>query len=175
MSEQSDEATRARSGNPAGIGRAQRRSRVSLAAYIHDAMTEDEVYTWLREVAAGRDPDAPKNADGGTSFSSAPDWATRRAAMKMLLERRDGMPAQHVHLQQELRAAIGVASVSLTPQALAALPAGDKQQLRELLRKIATPVAAAAVESGRDAAVQAAIDQARAAGADEDDDTEEDE
>lgn len=154
-----------KNGQRAGTAAATVRRRVTLAEYLNGAITEEEIFWWLREVAAGRDPDAERDEDGNLKgLHNPPDWTARQKAFAMILERRNGRPAQHVHLQQELRAAIGVAQVSLTPERLAALPRNDKDQLRDLLRKVVAPKAiAAAVDAGRDAAVQAAIETAREA------------
>lgn len=135
------------------------RRRLSLAEYLNGAITEEECFHWLREVAAGRDPDAPVDKDGNvTSMSEPPDWPTRRAAMAMILDRRNGRPAQHVHLEQELRAAIGVASISATPESVAAMPRADKDQLRRLLRGIVEPAARRGTQVALDAVEQPADD-----------------
>lgn len=143
-----------RNGVRPGVKAGTQRLRVSLAAYLNEQMTEEEIFRWLREVAAGRDPDAEVDADGNQLGLAAepPDWTTRRAAMAMLLDRRNGRAAQHVHLQQELRAAIGVASLSASAESIAAMPRGDKDQLRELLRRVVKP----AVGAGARAALEAA-------------------
>ncbi len=135
------------------LPRGAARLRVTLAHYLHEAITEEEVYRWLRAVAAGRDPDAERDADGNvTSMADPPDWPTRQKAMAMILDRRDGRPAQHVHLQQELRAAIGVASISATPETVAAMPREDKDTLRRLLRGVVGPAVRAGAQVGLAAA-----------------------
>lgn len=119
-----------------------RRGRVKLALELQEKISNDDIFFWLREVMAGRDPDVPKDAKGnprsvglGTS-GPLPDWSTRMRAARMLLERRDGMPAQHVHIEQEITASLNVANALVDRNRVAALPAADKALLRDLLRRV---------------------------------------
>lgn len=132
---------------------AKRRAGAALAKACNEVMPDAEVAWWLREVMAGRDPDAPTDADGSPRLRSlesiqaaAPDWGTRMRAARMFLERKDGLPAQHVHIQQELKAELTTARVTLTPAAIATMDPSKKQALRDLLREAisvgSTPVLA---------------------------------
>lgn len=157
------------------LGRKAKASRVSLAAYLNEAMSEEEIFRWLRTVAAGHDPDLARNEDGTPRGpENPPDWTTRRAAMAMILDRRNGRAPQHVTLAAELRASIGVAAVSVDAAQLAQLPDDKKAQLRTLLREIVTgaKMQQAAIEA-REQTTQYLLDAARSAGSDEDEEDDE--
>jgi hypothetical protein len=75
---------------------ARRTIRVkSLAEYIRSNMGPEEFYSWLRDIASGKDPDAPEG-----SFQTPIEMRYRMMAMKMLLERAYGGVTQHVTLEQ---------------------------------------------------------------------------
>ena len=83
-------------GRAGGPTRTTRRYQRSLAITIREEFPPDEMFRWLRCVAAGIDPDArPAEGDPNGSVSQTPiDMAHRLRAMKMLLERGLGKAAQ---------------------------------------------------------------------------------
>ncbi len=115
-------------------------------------MSDEECAWWLREVMAGRDPDQPRDTHGNPRNPvpdnlQCPDWGTRMRAARMFFERRNGQPAQYVHIQQELKAEIATARVSLTPQTIAAMAPEKKTTLRALLREAVTGIARTPVDT----------------------------
>jgi hypothetical protein len=114
----------------------------SLALVIRENWPPEEIFRWLREVTAGRDPDAEPSPDGHVSQLPI-DWQIRMRAAKMLLERALGQPAQHVVLEAELRAQVGVVAAAATPQAWSRLPSGELNQLRATMRSLLVGGAAA--------------------------------
>lgn len=115
----------------------------NLAMVIRENWPPEQVFHWLREVAAGRDPDAKVDSLGAATFVPI-EWGTRVRAVKMLLERMLGMPAQHVHMEAEIKALAIVANVPVEQKAVAKLSNEELEQLRELGRKMLGKSAATA-------------------------------
>lgn len=138
---------------PNSIGR---KGKFRLAAACADLMSDDDVAWWLREVMAGRDPDAPRDDDGnlkmrpGDSYE-APDWKDRLSAAAMFLNRRNGMAPQQVVIEAELQATVRQAGQIPAAQRKA-LGTDERNQLRGLLRKVTgAPALPGAVTAARDA------------------------
>lgn len=132
---------RARGTNPSGKGRHQHRSQISLAAALRDKYSDEWISNFLGSVAMGVDPAVPRNEDGtprdgGTGVVPLIDWTTRMKALKFLLERRDGMPAQHVHIQAEIAASVQSTHTTVTTTALRGADPAKKRELRGLLRHL---------------------------------------
>lgn len=93
-------------GNPLGGVRPENRAKRNLSLALRELVSDEEIGGWLLALIAGRDPFAKKrreNADALPSSADIPlDWTHRMAAMRMLLERRDGMPMQAIALKAEL-------------------------------------------------------------------------
>lgn len=123
-----------RTAKPNTIGR---HGKFRLAAACAELMSDDDMAWWLREVMAGRDPDAVRDTDGNVrnGGASAPDWATRIKAAVMFLERRSGRAPQQIVIEQEQAAAAAAARQVMTPSAVAALDPAKRDQLRALLRE----------------------------------------
>lgn len=132
--------------NPDRGKRAETRKKMrELAVIIREEWPPEQMFAWLRAVASGKDPDAAmETMPDGTQVAAGgvpPDWSVRMRAVKMLLERALGLPAQHVQIDAEVRAALGVASVTadassfknMNMEALKSLRGG----LRELVRAAA--------------------------------------
>lgn len=113
-----------------GVSSAVRKSRTSLAAMLRDRIHEEIIADYWLMILSGKAPaivsDKRETLRGclkvieDPNDKVAPSPERRDAAMKALLERRDGMPAQRVHLEAELRASITTTTVDAT--ALAGLP-----------------------------------------------------
>jgi hypothetical protein len=105
---------------------ARRTMRVkSLADYIHSEMAPKDFFFWLREVAAGRDPDAPEG------FHTPIEMRYRMMAMKMLLERAYGGVPQHLTLEGEVTTGAS--------EALRQLPDDKLMELRRTMRALLAP------------------------------------
>ena len=127
--------------NPTGKAKPQLAAARTLAAHLREAVSDAQIGEWLLAIFAGRDPFVKvNNTDNLPQAPSVPlDWTHRMAAMKMLLERRDGMPMQAVVLKGELEMraraiddAAGVIQVStLDASARAALRRGLAHALGE--------------------------------------------
>lgn len=110
----------------------------SLALVIHERWPAEQIFHWLREVAAGRDPDAKPDKNGG--LTQVPiDWTIRIRAAKMLLERMLGQPAQHVHMEAELRAAVVTVAATTERGQWRDLPPDKLASLRDGLRTLLGP------------------------------------
>lgn len=126
--------------DPAVVVKAKRRKLASLAMVIREAWPPEEIFRWLRAVAAGQDPDRPPVKDGGFDPGAAPiDWPIRMRAAKMLLERALGQPAQHIHLEAALKAEVTTAAVSVSASDLKNVDDQALEQLRGALRALAKP------------------------------------
>jgi hypothetical protein len=145
-------------GRPKGsvIDPATRRSRGNLAMLLRDRVHEEVIFKWLFLILQGKNPkiveDARCTKTGGFDVVEdmdalgKPSPERQDQAMRELLNRRDGLPAQRVQLEAELRTLhvtgqISAADLaSLSPAALgriaatlrgaiaatSALPAGDE-------------------------------------------------
>jgi hypothetical protein len=113
-------------------------ARNSLAVALRKDFSDEWISSWLREVIEGRDPNTKRDADGKAlgGLTTTPDWQLRMRAMAMMLQRRDGMPAQHIQLEQEVRAMTAVVGQSISGDALKRLPPEQLNEARALLRSI---------------------------------------
>ena len=121
--------------NPSGRTTRDRLSARSLAFTLREAVTDEEIARVLLELAKGNEP-FPKLGDDGKPVpglgSTPPDWGVRMAAIKMLLERRNGMPMQEIHVKAELEALVATTSVPLVDTInLDALPRAALDALEE--------------------------------------------
>lgn len=98
------------SGNPSGRPSRDRQAARSLAFTLREVMSDEELARVLTCLVRGEEP-FPSTTPG--LGSTPPDWGVRMAAMKMLLERRNGMPMQEVHVKAELEALLVATNVSL--------------------------------------------------------------
>jgi len=117
-----------------------RQGKFRLAAACADLMSDDDVAWWLREVMAGRDPDAPEIEPGqiaGPAMTSLPTWTDRIKAAKMFLERRNGLPTQQVVIEQEVASQAGQTGAALARAVVTALPTEERSVMRALLAKAA--------------------------------------
>jgi hypothetical protein len=103
----------------------------SLAEFIRSEMHPKDFFHWLREVAAGRDPDA---VDG--QFAMPIEMRYRMKAMQMLLERAYGGVPQHVTLEAELGA---VVVGKIDAPAWESLEDAKLKSLRETIRALLNP------------------------------------
>lgn len=115
-------------GRPGRDKETRRRLR-SLAIVLRESWPPEQIAWWLREVAAGRDPDRPR-PEGAAPI----DWAIRMRAVKMYLERALGLPPQHLHLEAEVRAVEDPTAPSA--DAFAALEPAARDALRDGLRAL---------------------------------------
>lgn len=112
-------------GGRPGRTREERRKLRSLAIVLREQWPAEQIAHWLREVAAGRDPDRP----GATA---AIEWPIRMRAAKMYLERALGQPAQSIAIDAEISRVDEPALPG--PEAFEALDAPARLALREGLR-----------------------------------------
>lgn len=89
------------SGNPTGRSKGLAKGRRLFAMVIREQMPPEAAFHWLREVAAGRDPDRKPEDPGG---SMPPDFNTRFKAMALILSYGYGTPAQLHVVEAEIRA-----------------------------------------------------------------------
>ncbi len=115
----------------------QRRSRNNLALLLRDSFHENLIRDWFVMILSGRNPiivvDKRCTEQGCLRVVEdpidrmAPSAERRDQAMKELLNRRDGLPAQRVQLEAEIRATQTHAVVTptelagLSPRALGAV------------------------------------------------------
>jgi hypothetical protein len=102
-------------GRPKGstIDPAARRSRGNLAMLLRDRVHEEVIMKWLLMILQGKNPkiveDARCTTTGGLDVVEdldalgKPSPERQDQAMRELLNRRDGLPAQRVQLEAELR------------------------------------------------------------------------
>jgi len=144
----------------------QRQNRTALSFTLRETFSEEFIAWYMREVICGRDPNAERDAEGRIvgPHLNPPDAKRQDQMFRTMLNRRDGLPAQKITIDQEIRGAIGVMTMDVSSHAIAAMAPEKRAQLRELLREAVGTAAAPrrAIDVGRDAAVQAMIDQARA-------------
>lgn len=138
---------------PNSIGR---KGKFRLAAACAELMSDDDVAWWLREVMAGRDPDAKLDAQGlpivpPGGFALAPSWKDRLRAAELFLNRRNGQAPQSMLVEQELHVRGKVDHVLSTPQ-IRDMPTERKAELRRILReaKSGTPALPAAPDPPAD-------------------------
>ncbi len=103
----------------------------SLAEYIDSQMSPADFFHWLREVMAGRDPDAPEGA-----FTQPIEFRYRMKAAQMLLERRYGGVPQSVQIEAALTAKLGM---GMSEESIRGLPEDKLQELRTMVRAVLTP------------------------------------
>ena len=106
----------AKTGRPRGNGvtRPVQRSRVALAAILRDTFSPELVRDWYMMLLSGKKPIivADARCTGGFMVMESPGGYTpptldqMMTAMARIHERAEGMPAQHVHLEAELKAEI---------------------------------------------------------------------
>ena len=131
-------------GRPKGsiVDPATRRSRGNLAALFREKFHEEIIFDWFLHILMGKNPkivqDARYERTGGlhvvedTDDPRTPSPERRDAAMRHLLDRRDGLPAQRVQLQAEL-ATLQVTG-QLSADDLAALPPLALGRIADALR-----------------------------------------
>ena len=140
--------SKGQSGNPGGRTAGGLTSRKNLAMWLRENVSEEWIGNYLRAIAEGRDPRAlPEHAQ------RPPTMEQSLRAMTMLLERRDGMAPQHIHLEAEMRAQVAVLGAQVDPARLAELARKDPEalkQMRDTLRQLTGAAArAVATTAGR--------------------------
>lgn len=139
-----------------------KRSRKNLALLLRESFHENLIRDWFLMILSGRNPvmvEDKRRVEQGclkvvpdVNDLMVPTAERRDQAMRALLDRRDGLPAQRVHLQAEINSTqktmvIGASELAtLGPQALTALA----QTLRSAMLappRILELTSAAAVES----------------------------
>lgn len=133
--------------NPLGIGgnKAVRASRRNLAMWLRENVTEEKIGKYLIDLVEGRDPRAKEG-----ELAARPTLEQSMRAMTMLLERRDGMAPQHIHLEAEMRSQVAVLGAQVDPGRLAELAARDPDKLRAIrdgLRELVSGAPPAAIEA----------------------------
>ncbi len=125
-------------GRPNTIGK---RGKFRLAAACAALMSDEQVAWWLREVMAGRDPDArrdpvtgePVPSPGG--FVKAPEWKDRRWAAHEFLNRRNGLAPASVIVEENIQVTGRIEHAALAPARVRALDPSVKAELRAALKK----------------------------------------
>jgi hypothetical protein len=116
-------------GNPSGRAHRDKVAARSLAFTLREVVSDEELARVLTCIMRGEEP-FPKETPG--LGSTPPDWGVRMAAIKMLLERRNGMPMQEIHVKAELEALVATTSVPLVDAInLDALPRAALDALEE--------------------------------------------
>jgi hypothetical protein len=115
--------------------------RKALGQVIRENMPPEEIFVWLRSVAAGKDP------DGDGSGHMPIDWSIRAKAFQMLLERAYGLPAQHVTVEAEMRAQLSVATVHASVDDWRKLPQDQLKQFRDTLKQLVKPAVNRAIDT----------------------------
>ena len=127
--------------NP-GVIKAVSKSRRNLAILLRENVHEEIIMDYYLMILSGRSPKIVRDDRATTTLGLkvVPDeddpMATsperRDAALRAIMERRDGMPAQKIHLDAEVRSLQATAVID--PAALAALPAGRLHAVVAALR-----------------------------------------
>jgi hypothetical protein len=120
--------------------KAARRSKISLAAVLRDKFKPELVADWYLMLLSGKKPIIveDKRYDGGMTVIEAPGGYTpptldqMMTAMARIIERRDGMPAQHMHLEAAITAEVTALSGGM-PSA-GELPPGVADAIRNALK-----------------------------------------
>jgi hypothetical protein len=123
---------------PAKPNALSRRGKYKLSAALSERWSDDQIADWLRTVAAGQDPDAPRDDEGNLKpspggFVSPPSWRDRIAAAKLYLLYKNGAPPQSVHIEGAINAG-PAPRPAISPTAIRAMPPEKKAALRALLR-----------------------------------------
>lgn len=116
-----------------------KRSRTSLAVLLRESFHENLIRDWFLMILSGQNPiiveDKRYHEQGGLKVVPdvndlmAPSAERRDQAMKALLDRRDGLPAQRVQLQAEINSSqktmiVGAPELAnLSPRTLTAVAA----------------------------------------------------
>jgi hypothetical protein len=97
-----------------GVSRPVQRSRVKLAMVLRDEFPAELISEFYKLILMGKIPeiveDARATKTGGkkvverTGAYTPPTLDQRMQVVARILERTDGMPAQHVHLEAEIQA-----------------------------------------------------------------------
>jgi len=119
-----------------GVDLATRKARTDIATMLRDEIHEANIVKYIMMFLQGKNPVfvEDKNGPGGQIVVDAggipPTPERRDAYFKIMLERRDGLPAQRIHLEAEVRAAQQNRAVG--EDTLAAVAALDVETLRSL-------------------------------------------
>lgn len=115
------------------------RSRSDIASMLREKVHEENITTYIVMVLQGKNPIFVEDADGPGGqivVDSGGRCPVERqdAYFKILLERRDGLPAQRIHLEAEVRArAQQTVLPAGTADAARALDIETLRKVRELL------------------------------------------
>lgn len=112
-----------------------KRGKFRLAAACAALMSDEEIALWLREVMAGRDPDADPSKP--SVLTTAPSWSDRIKAAALFLERRNGKAPTSIVVENEQAAQTASGGAVIARAVVTVLPAEDKATLRALLGKAA--------------------------------------
>ena len=121
-----------------------RRSRSNLAIWLRENLHESVITDWYMAILSGKDAiivaDKRCTQTGGYRVeipergNIPPTLDQKFRAMEDLLQRRDGMPAQHVTLEAEVRAHMAAGDGAVDKEQLSTLTPEKLMALRELLR-----------------------------------------
>lgn len=148
--------------NSNGITRAKRQQRVSLAAYMMNAYPVEYHLKFYTIVLAGKIPivtlddehnvvgleaHEPNGPVGSPTFGiQAPTMDQRFLAQARIAERTFGQPAQHTHIQAELKAELNQITTNVDIGYYQQLPDKDQMRLRNLVLGLPDPFKAAEAE-----------------------------
>lgn len=127
---------------PVGKDNHTRRANRMLSIVLREKLPPEQIADYLWKMANGVDP----SAEPGSVNAITIDARTRLKAMTTILERMYGQPAQHVHMEAEVKAAVGVVRATIQPGAVKALPAQELGAFRSTLRSILGMVGSASVQ-----------------------------
>jgi hypothetical protein len=139
-----------------------RRGKFRFAAALAERIDDDEMAWRLNEIMDGRDPAAPRDADGNVIVAPGSvhvplDWKVRMKAYEMFLNRKHGQAPAALLIEEELHVKAAVVHTALSPAAIARMEPEAKADLRALLRK----AVAGELEPPRQGRLSEAVEAAR--------------
>lgn len=117
---------------PVGKDNHVRRANRMLSIVLRERLPPELIADHLYAIACGQDPMA-QSTPGGALNQVPIDMTTRLRAWKIILDRMYGQPAQHVHMEAEVRAAVGVVRATVEPGAVRSVPTADLNAFRSTL------------------------------------------
>lgn len=130
-----------------GVSAPVRRSRTSLAALLREDFPNEIISEFYRVILEGKMPVLVKDerctTTGGWKVVADPDdqytkptLDQRMNALARVLDRRDGLPAQHVHIEAELRAEMTAIAAGVDTRYLQSLSPEALKSIREAVRSM---------------------------------------
>lgn len=122
-----------------------RKGRASLAAKARELLQDGDLFLeFYMKVCEGKIPKITRDDDGnitgvGEDFGPAPTLDHRMLAIARIVERGYGQPAQHMHIEAEVRAEVQAIASGVDPQYLAKLSPEALLEIRRAVKQLSAP------------------------------------